>query len=165
MKRELILISILLLLCAGNYADEFRLKQIDLDMEYSLDKEIYNNYGNLWIGYQISEKSYKLFGGEFTPIPIIEVYYKKNNNYIYLGKIDTSGIYDKDNKLICENILLSQRFEGDTPLGMTENSLIDPFHTAQYVLTKEGNFGGLDPYARITINFKTNSLELIRKIQ
>jgi|GEM_PF-6541689 len=165
MKRVFILISILLLLCAASYADEFRLKQIDLDMEYSLDKEIYNNYGNLWISYQISDKSYKLYGGEWTPIPIIEIYYKKNNNYLYLGKIDTSGIYDKDNKLICENILLSQRYEGYTPIGMTDDSLIDPFQTGQFLLNKEGEFGGLDPYARVTINFKTNSLELLRKIQ
>lgn len=163
MFRKILMMCFILCTCtAYSFADEFRLKQINLDMNSSLDNQIKNTYGNLWITYQLSEEKYQLFGSVWTPVTLIEVYYKRENNFIYIGKIDIQGIYDKNNNLICKNVLLAEDFDGYTPLGLTEESLEDPFYTAQYLLNDENDFGGLDPYATITINFETNSLEVLK---
>lgn len=157
-KRLYILFAIVLFICGDLFSEEYRLKQIELDSQYKLDKEILENYGNLWICYQFSNKTYQLYGSEWIPIRFIEIYYKNNTDFVFIGKIDVNGIYDKNNELICKNILLKNRFYGYTPLGLTERSLTDPFYTGQYLLNTQNEFGGLDPYASISIDFDINSI-------
>lgn len=160
MCKKTLIIIIFLFLCIPFYSEDFIYQQIELDEQYQMDKKIKENYGNLWIGYKFADITFFKYGEQCKPIEILEIYYKDNEELIFLGKINNLGIYDKDNELLCKNLLLKERFSDCKPLGLMEEVLYDPFYTGQYYLRNATSFGALEPYATISIDFENNTLKL-----
>lgn len=164
MKKKYVFLIFFLLECiisAQEPSNDFIFKQIELSEENTLDKNILEHYGNLWISYKKADTPCIFSKTEIYPIPIINFYYKKNDSYFFLGKIDINGIYDKNYEKLCNNTLKKERFKNFTVLGFAETTDI-PFNTSQlYKNNETGKYGCSEPYAFFTIDFETNSLKLI----
>lgn len=133
--------------------NKIQIIQYELDAKYQIDKEILENYGNLWAIYTLSEEIY-INRYKRLPIKEISFYYKSNNDFIFLGKYNKNGIYNNFDELIFINPY-SEKF-----IGYIENILIDPFYTGVYAYEQENRPGGFEPYAKIEIDFKNNSIRL-----
>ena len=167
MKKAFFITYILILFCnllfAQSKHDDFVYKQIEFSEDSIKGKEILEHYGNLWISYKQADETFFSWGKKNYPILVINFYYKKNDKYVFLGKIDTDGIYDKDENMLCGNTLKKDRFKEYEVLGYSELSLNYPFDSSQYYKNhKTGNYGWSDEYAFFTIDFDTDSLKLIR---
>jgi len=64
--------------------------------------EIVSRLGEIWIGYTAANgKMINSLGFELFFIERINYYYKKDGNFIFLGRVDrATGVHDKDGKLI-----------------------------------------------------------------
>lgn len=156
--KKLIFLSLILLASTKAVSEEYKLKQINLDSNYKLDKQIIDNYGNLWIAYKENDESFVKNGKNKQGIQTVELYYKKSSDYIFLGKLNVDGIYDSNNNLLCRNIIFYERFNDLKPLGYMEEILQDPFYTGQYYLRNGLSYGALEPYAFLSIDFEKNTI-------
>lgn len=155
MLKRYLLIVFILIFSNLIFAKENRmfLKQYDLNPIYEMDSKILKEYGNLWAIYYLSDPI-TVNGSERTPIEEISFYYKSNDNFIFLGKYDKYGVYDKTQKLLFKNPY-SNSF-----IGYIEIILEDPFYTGQYAF--EGKFGpgGFEPYVKLKIDFSDDTLSI-----
>ena len=133
--------------------DKKYIKKYDLNMSYEEDKKIFNKYGGLWAIYSCTD-SIVLNRIERECIQDISFYYKSNNDYIFLGKYDKYGVYNKNQELIFQNPFANNF------IGYIDIVLEDPFYTGQYAYEDGTRPGGFEPYTKITINFLEDSIEI-----
>ena len=134
---------------------EINLKERDEEIY----QEIRSHYGNFWIRAYRSAEEFEFYSKKHFYVKEIQYFYKTDNKYIYLGKADKSGVFDKENKLLKECPPLNN-YE---VLGFTEYILRSPFYLGMYILNK-GKYGSLDPYTIPFINFKDNTIA-VKKIE
>ncbi|MDR0475201.1 MAG: hypothetical protein LBH43_16200, partial [Treponema sp.] len=81
--------------CAAAKANE-PLIYVKANLNERYDSEIISKYGEIWIGYVVSDNN--IPPGEYETFLIEKAYYyyKKNGNYVLLGSIDKTGLYDKN---------------------------------------------------------------------
>jgi len=146
-----------LILCFLSYISaeqkEKIIKEYELDLSYETDKEILNNYGGLWLIYAYSD-SIILNQSERKSIKEISFYYKRNNNYIFLGKYNKYGIYNNKEELIFINPY------ADYFIGYIDTILEDPFYLGQYAYEDGKRPGGFEPYVKVFLNFQKNSIDI-----
>jgi hypothetical protein len=70
---------------------------VPLSERYIHYNEVTSKYGDIWIGYTSDNKKIITGGGnERFIIGKAYYYYKKDDNYILLGSVDKTGLYDKN---------------------------------------------------------------------
>jgi hypothetical protein len=134
------------------------MEEIDLSKsEYEEDLKFFNTHGILYIKYEKKDISFESFGNLYFPIINAEYYYKNDNNYYKLGKIDLSGIYDKEDHLLIDCPLNSLN---DGMEGYSSDLLTDPFYLG-VCINKDNQYYLLDPYAILEIDYKNNTLKAV----
>jgi len=95
---HLLMFCFILLNCNKAKADEtLTYLQANLSERYIHYNEVISKYGAIWIGYNIANnKIITDSGDERFIIENAYYYYKKDGNYILLGRIDKTGLYDKN---------------------------------------------------------------------
>ena len=94
---NLLVFCFIFLNCAMVKANEsLTYVKANLDKQHKHYNEITSRYGEIWIGYVIlDDKNNVEAFGSFI-IEKANYYYRLNGNYILLGSIDKSGLYDKN---------------------------------------------------------------------
>jgi len=94
----LLMFCFIFLYCVKAKADEsLTYVQANLSERYIHYNEVISKYGTIWIGYNIvNNKIITDSGDERFIIEKAYYYYKKDDSYILLGRIDKTGLYDKN---------------------------------------------------------------------
>jgi len=84
--------------CAKAKADEtLTYVQANLSERYIHYNEVISKYGGIWIGYTIVNSKITTDSGEERfIIGKAHYYFKKDGNYVLLGSVDKTGLYDKN---------------------------------------------------------------------
>jgi len=95
---KLLLFCFSILNCYTIKADESLVYvKANITERYIHYNEVISKYGEIWIGYTIAnEKIITSGGNERFIIEKAYYFYKENDNYILLGSIDKTGLYDKN---------------------------------------------------------------------
>jgi len=86
--------------------------QIHLNEKYIHYDEVISKYGEIWIGYTPSKIRYAINNNKLFVIEKAYCFYKKSNEYILLGSIDKTGVYDKNGNSLYKPILAQQLIAG-----------------------------------------------------
>ena len=83
-----------------------------LSSRYRHYNDVMSKYGEIWIGYTVSNsKTFTTYDGEFFIIDKAYYYYKKDGNYVLLGSVDKTGLYDKNGALLKEVPKISSDYQ------------------------------------------------------
>jgi len=90
-------------------------------------KEIISKYGEIWIGYVVSE--IRIPPGEYNRFLIEKAnyYFKNGDNYILLGRIDKTGLYDKHGLCLAPAPTPPLISPNNQIIGINSNILEDSF--------------------------------------
>ena len=93
-----VMLCFIFLNCATAKADEtLTYVKTNLSERYIHYDEVVSKYGAIWIGYTITNSNIITeTGNERFIIEKAFYYYKQDGNYILLGSIDKTGLYDKN---------------------------------------------------------------------
>lgn len=150
--------------------NQFFFKSIDISkMIDNRYKRIYEIYGNLFLLCKEKkvEYNYKSYNdGKWIDYPYItnilesiEYYYKNSTDYILLGKVTTTGIFDKNDICIYQwnNNLPAEK----THIGFISEMCDYPF-LLKCVLTKDNELFAYNPKIVLSIDINSNSISVIK---
>lgn len=125
-------------------------------------KEFYKHLGDLYLFYKEIPRKYQRYNennGKFVEqynvIEEVEYYYKKKNNFCYIGKINLDGVFDKNNKCIVP----FPKTPKDTKVAGYDSKILEiPFNNS-VVLIENGSARDVGSYGWFRMNYITNTFE------
>jgi hypothetical protein len=107
-----------------------------LSSRYRHYNDVMSKYGEIWIGYTVADnKTFTTYDGEFFIIDKAYYYYKKDGNYVLLGSVDKTGLYDKNGALLKE----VPKISSDYQIAGISSRLIDDILGPNLVLQSKTN--------------------------
>lgn len=157
-------IAFMLLSCTAAKANEQLVYvQANISERYIHYNEVMSKYGQIWIEYTIT--SDKIVADSRAERYIIEkanYFYKKDGNNILLGRVDKTGLYDKNGAIIMEtpsNIASGFQVAGISSSLVEYNSLA-PCLILQSI-TDSKHYRETEPYAILDFDVHNDTIRLM----
>jgi hypothetical protein len=150
--------GIVLLLCTFTFSNsEEIIITFDIGRNFEFYKNVRRHYDRIELGYIKGETEFSSHQRTYFSINRINYYgYKRGSKY-FLGYVDSSGVFDKDCKLIKEYIFEST--DTHISMGLSSQMLDGPFSLCLIIKDLEMNeLFNSDTCAYIRIEFSTDSL-------
>ena len=134
--------------------ENWYMQEVDFEnSDWETGQKIYEQYGKLYLKYQKLNISYNEYGTISFPITQLFYYYKNNDDFVYMGKVDMQGIYDKDDKL-----LLAMP-ENENFIGLASSVVFeDPFSINFFAINPaDNNYFITEKYASLYVDYEKNT--------
>jgi hypothetical protein len=144
-----------------NANEELIFVKVPLSKQYIYYNDVISKYGEIWIGYTLANELFiNEFGHEYFIIEKAFYFYKNNEDYILLGKIDKTGLYDKEGNCIKP---ISRVASGFSVIGISSSLIEHRILSPIYILQSQTNSRHLretEVFALIDIDTQQDTIKL-----